>query len=91
MEPGAGERGGRLERRIREVCLGEIGAAQRGAVEVGIREILAGEVPAGEIVGSQHDSGQIVSLVAGGGIELGGSEALGRGPAEACCRGRRHQ
>ena len=49
---------------------GEVGIGQRGSVEVRIGEVLAGEVAAAQIVPLETDSGQIVGLVAGCGVEL---------------------
>ena len=41
-----------------------------------LREVLAGEVRARQIVAAQSDSGQIVGLVAGRRVELGGRDAV---------------
>ena len=48
----------------------EIGVGQR-AIQTRISEILAGEIASGEVTAQLHPS-QIVSLVTGGRVELGG-------------------
>src|SRR5262249_28681756 len=58
------------ERGVGEIGLAEIRTGQRGAEKVGIDEALAGEIDSIQGVVSEIDAIQIVSLVAGGGIDL---------------------
>jgi len=47
--------------------------------KVGIRQVLAGEISVMEIIAAEIDAAEVMSLIAGGGVELGGGNTAGDG------------
>ena len=56
------------------MCASEVRAGE-GSGQGRIREVLPGEVPAGEITPVKVNSCEVVVLIAGRGVKLGGGEA----------------